>query len=487
MSLLAPPAPPEPDLPVSVRTAPPADPAPFKVGTLAYTKSGLIVMFLWLLWGDFCFIIMETVVPTILPVKLNALGASNSMVGLIVTTIPGVMNMAVNPVVSFRSDRHRGRWGRRIPFLVGATPFLVLFLILLGYSESIGDGLHRLLGAGEGARLAVVLTVLGGFMVCFQFFNMFVASVYYYLFNDVVPREFLARFMALFRMVGAAAGALFNIFVFKYASTHMAEIFLGAGLLYFFAFMFMCWKVKEGAYPPPPPNDGGGVGVLAAVNTYRKECFGHPFYWYFYLANTCVAITWTTGAYAFFMGRSFGLDADAYGKFAGALGIASTLLLYPAGMLADRFHPLRVLIAASIAIVVMQPLWFLTFLTDFTPAGERSLYFVISSVGTVTAVLYAAAELPMFMRLLPADRYGQYSSANSIIRSLGVMFSGVACGAFIDLVRTRFPAEDFCYRFLPVWTGFFYALSLVFLLLLRRECQRSGWDNHQRVRAPRPG
>jgi len=463
-----------------------ADPAPYKVGTLSYTRSGLIAMFLWLLWGDFCFTIMETVVPTVLPVKLNGLGASNSIVGLIVTTIPGIMNIAVNPVVSFRSDRYRSRWGRRIPFLAGATPFLVLFLVLLGYSEPIGDWLHRLLGTGEGARLTVVLCVLGAFMVCFQFFNMFVASVYYYLFNDVVPREFLARFMALFRMVGAAAGALFNMFVFKYATTHAEQIFLGTALLYFFAFVFMCWKVKEGEYPPPPANEDGRPGLFAAVRTYAKECFGHPFYWYFYLANTCVAITWTTGAYAFFMGRSFGLDADTYGKFAGVLGVASTLMLYPAGILADRHHPLRVLIVASVAIVAMQPLWFLTFVVDFTPAGERTLYFTISSVGTVAAALYAAAELPMFMRLLPSDRYGQYSSANSIVRSLGVMFSGVACGAFIDFVARRFPETDFCYRFLPVWIGFFYALSLVFLLLLRRECQRSGWDNRQRVRAPRP-
>ena len=32
---------------------------------------------------------------------------------------------------------------------------------------------------------------------------MFVASIFYYIFADVVPKQFMGRFMALFRMVGA--------------------------------------------------------------------------------------------------------------------------------------------------------------------------------------------------------------------------------------------------------------------------------------------
>lgn len=480
-TLPAPEAPPRPDPAApSARETPASSPSGrFTVGTLSYTKAGLITLFLWLLWGDFCFTIMEAVVPALLPVKLNQLAAPNSMVGLIVTTIPGLMNILINPVVSYRSDRHRGKWGRRIPFLVGATPFLVLFLVLLGYSEQIGVWLHALTGASEEQRLPVVLVTFGVFMVCFQFFNMFVGSVYYYLFNDVVPREFLARFMALFRMVGAAAGALFNFFVFKYATTHLSEIFLGAGLLYLFAFAFMCWKVREGSYPPPDENDE--PGFIAAVRTYAKECFGHRFYWFFYLANACVAITWTTGAYGFLMARSYGLDADSYGKFIGILGIVSTLLLYPAGALADKYHPLRVLLGSSIGIVCIQPLWFLFFLFDFSPGGAQMLFMSVSAVTAVAATLHGASELPMFMRLLPVERYGQYSSANSLVRSFGVMLSGVACGLFIDAMKRHFPEPDFCYRFIPIWTGVFYIGSVTFLLLLYRECQRSGWGSQRRT------
>jgi len=47
------------------------------VGTLSYTKVGLVWLFVWLLWGDFCFTLMEAVIPSIVPLKLKELGAPN--------------------------------------------------------------------------------------------------------------------------------------------------------------------------------------------------------------------------------------------------------------------------------------------------------------------------------------------------------------------------------------------------------------------------
>ena len=88
---------------------PPSDPsARYTVGTLTYTKMGLVSLFGWLLWGDFCFQMMEAITPSIIPLKLNSLEAPNWAIALIITTLPGAMNMAINPWISFTSDRHRG-------------------------------------------------------------------------------------------------------------------------------------------------------------------------------------------------------------------------------------------------------------------------------------------------------------------------------------------------------------------------------------------
>lgn len=449
----------------------------FKVGTLSYTRAGLITMFLYLLWGDFSFTLMETVVPSIMPMKFNSLGAPNWVLGLILTTIPNLMNTVINPFVSFRSDRFRSRWGRRIPFLACATPFLVIFLIFLGYSEPIAHWIQRaFLGGGE-ANLTLILVVIGVFMVCFQFFNLFITSIYYYLFNDVVPDAFLARFMALFRMVGTGAGAFYNFFVLKYAESHMQEIFLFSGLLYLVAFVVMCWKVKEGDYPPPPPNLDHRTGFVSNLKTYATECFTHRFYWFFFLGNTCFAMTWVSGVYHLLVAtRVIGMSLETIGKVGTVCAIISLVLLYPAGIISDRFHPLRVLLISTVLQTFLAPLSvaFLFLVPVFSPETVFLIYIGFSFVGLPIGTLHNAAELPMFMRLLPHERYGQFCSANALVRSVGLMVGGLACGFFLDLMKGFDPNPDLCYRFVPAWNGFWLIGASIFYYLLFREWKKLG-------------
>lgn len=103
---------------------------PYKVGTLSYTLPGLLLMVLWLLWGDFCFSLMQSVFPAVAPLMLGKLEAPNWMIALFLSTIPGILNATVCPFVSYWSDRYRSPLGRRIPFILYTIPFLCLFLIL---------------------------------------------------------------------------------------------------------------------------------------------------------------------------------------------------------------------------------------------------------------------------------------------------------------------------------------------------------------------
>ncbi len=453
------------------------NPDHFKVGTLSYTKAGLITVFLYLLWGDFCFQLMETVVPSIMPIKLNDLGAPNWALGAILATLPNLMNTAINPFISFRSDRFRSKWGRRVPFLAGATPFLVIFLILLGYSEPISIWVQNAVLHGRGSQIYVLLGVISVLMIGFQFFNLFITSVFYYLFNDVVPRAFLARFMALFRMVGGISGSLYSFFIFKYAKTHMAEIFLGAALLYLVVFLLMCWKVKEGEYPPPPENLGHERGFFAAARTYATECFTHRFYWFFFIANTCVAMTWVSGSYGVLLNtKVIGLSLDTIGKVGGVTGLISTVLLYPAAMFADRYHPLRVLLIATIAQTILVPVGIAFAFTCHLLEPQTRLYVWIglACLSLPIGTLYGAAELPTLMKLLPQERYGQFCSANAMIRSVALMVAGIACGVFLDLMKRYDPDPNQCFRFLGVWNLVFYLGSTLFLCLLYREWKKLG-------------
>lgn len=283
--------------------------------------------------------------------------------------------------------------------------------------------------------------------------------------------------MALFRMVGGCAGVLYNYFALKYANTHMQEIFLATGVLYLVGFALMCWKVREGSYPPPSPNLGNEKGFLAALRTYGAECFSHRFYWLFFVTNSVVAITWVTASYSLLVTTKIvGLDLDFIGKLGSFCGIVSIILLYPAGILADRFHPLRILIAACIAQVVLAPLS-ITFMftrTHFSLHTATWIWIALSLVNLPVTTLYAASELPTFMRLLPKERYGQFCSANALLRSVTLILGGIACGIFLDFAKKFGATPDDCYRFVPVWNFVFQSGALFLLFALYREWQRLG-------------
>src|ERR1035437_9015058 len=138
----------------------------YHVGTLSYTKAGLAIIFFWLLWGDLCFTMMETVVPLVLPVKLVEFGAPAWTILLVTSAIPQIINVFMNPVISFKSDRHRGPRGRRIPFITATMPILMILLLGVGYGDCIGPLLTN-----HNADY-ISLLAIGIMMILFSVANM---------------------------------------------------------------------------------------------------------------------------------------------------------------------------------------------------------------------------------------------------------------------------------------------------------------------------
>lgn len=461
----------------------------FRCGTLEYTKRGLIVLFFWLLWGDFCFSIMESVFPNITPLALKGLNAPNWVIGLVMTTIPGILNFIVCPWVSFKSDRHRGKWGRRIPFLLFPTPWLCLFLVLLAYAPEVGRFIAHLMFAGSKAQESLVILCLMGFFVAgFQYFNMFVASVYYYLFNDVVPEKHLGTFMALFRVVGSLAGAAFQFFILQYAESHMKLIFVGAAALYFVVFSLMCLRVKEGEYPPPPENVDGRVGLFSSMKTYFVECFCHRFYWLFFLSTTAWDISaCITPWNILFLRDSLGLQLKQIGYINGISSILSACILLPAGIIADRKHPLRMILLAMGGLVLLMPIKFIYLFNNFPPNVVYHIEFVLAMVFLPLSALFSASNLPMYMRLLPTERYGQFCAAQAMVRSLAVMAGGMLVGALMDVAKNitmaHGMAATYFYRFAPVWSWICQLTAFVLTVVLYRYWKQYGGDKSYKAPA----
>src|SRR3954451_24127523 len=86
----------------------------YRVGTLTYTKWGLVTVFFWMLWGDLVWTLMEQVFPTSMPLQLGRLKVPPEWIAIMMNTVAYVVTTAMVPAISFRSDRTRTRWGRRI-------------------------------------------------------------------------------------------------------------------------------------------------------------------------------------------------------------------------------------------------------------------------------------------------------------------------------------------------------------------------------------
>ena len=456
-----------------------ASPKTFRAGTLTYTAAGLGALFFWLLWGDFCFTIMEAVWHSIVPLKIKELGAPNWVIGAIMVSIPQVLNTTLNPIISTASDRYRSRWGRRRPFMLIATPFISVLLCVVGFSPDIGRWLFGTgLGQATGWTLgAITVGVIAITIGLFRIAELFISTLFYYFFNDVVPQKVMARFLAMARVVGAAGGALYNFFIYQHALTHMRIIFAAAGLLYFVGFVMMCLRVKEGEYPPPPPRPAKRR-LVATVSTYAKECLQQRLYILLYLHIMIWTLAGAAGTFTVFLNLSLGMTLKQLGTISAAVGVASAVLTYPAGMLADRFHPMRLMIWMKVGMVILVPLNFIWLITHYPPSVNFWILVGLNVLNLPLSLIYNALLMPLYMRLYPREQFGQFCSFMAICTASVGIVSGLIGGLYIDWMRRVFPdaqyGKDFCYRLIPAWSFPLVSLSLILLIMLYKEWRRLG-------------
>jgi len=451
----------------------------FQAGTLTYSAAGLGALFFWLLWGDFCFVLMGVVWRNVLPLQIKELAAPDWVIGLITVSIPSTLNMLLNPVISTTSDRFRSKWGRRRPFMMVATPFISFFLVILGLSPDIGrwlfdNGMGQLTGWSMGAISAAIIAFT---VLLFCTADLFVSTVFYYLFNDVVPRPVMARFLALFRLVGTGAGVFFNFYIFPHALERMSTIFFGAAILYLVGFSLMCFFVKEGEYPPPEPL-APRKSPWPLIKAYVKECTSQKIYVLLYVHVMVWTMANVCGVFAVFSNLSLGLTMQQIGALSAVTGAMQMVLIYPAGMIADRFHPLRLLVGMEVAIVLLTPLGLVFLFTDFEPQVNYWILFAISILNLPLGLLYQATLMPLYMRLFPREKFGQFCSFNAMCIASMSALGGVVGGLFLSQMGKLWPAsyygENFYYRLIPAWDLLFSGLALLLLALLYKEWLRRG-------------
>jgi maltose/moltooligosaccharide transporter len=440
----------------------------FRTENLVYTKRGLLVLSFWLLWGDFAFNFFESIFGRFIPIYFKDLNASNTLIGIMTGSFAGLVNLFFLPGISRWSDNLRCTLGRRIPFLFVTTPLTVISLVLVGFAPGIGNWAHQkflAFGTVPFGREAVVLALACVFVVSFHFFNMVLVNGYNWLIRDVVPLEVMARFLAWFRVVGTIGSACFLWFVFPYLLTHTKEILIGVGVFYLLAFWLMCWRVKEGAYPPPSENDLK-VGVLKTFVVYFRECLQLPIYRNFFFMNLLVVSALACGGnfITLFARETLGLGMDEMGRIYSWTAVFTVIIYFPVGWACDRVPSLYVTLGSILAIALGA-------LAALVWVKTATGFLVYSLLSAVPLVGFGLGAMSAMMKLFPSLKFGQFSAGLNVFGCGALIAGNFLIGLMMDLSNNH-------YRLAFLWTAVLSVAAALPMALVIRHWKKLGGEEH---------
>ncbi len=154
-----------------------------------------------------------------------------------------------DPLIGHWSDRTRSRWGRRVPFVLAATPFLSLFFFLLWLPPT----------EGESARNALYLLAA---LWAFHLFSTLSGGPFESLLPEIAPnaddRLSIVSWQVAFGVVGAilglvATGLIIDAFGFPVMAACMAAIGLGSRYLGLAGAWRRATASADRPLAPPPP------------------------------------------------------------------------------------------------------------------------------------------------------------------------------------------------------------------------------------------
>jgi len=373
--------------------------------------------------------------------------------------------MIITPVIAVKSDRHRGRWGRRIPFLLAPAPIASLALLGMGFTVELGGLLHGALAGASPGPVACQLIAFGVCWVVFDIFTVFVNAIFDSLINDVVPQSLIGKFFGLFRAVSLLAGVIFNFWIIGHVETHYKIIFIALSVVYGGGVMLMCLFVREGPLPPQQASDTTKRGFFATANTYLRECFTNPFYLWVFMALMFGALAGgPINTFSIFYAQSLGISMERYGKLLVVTFVMSFALSFVLGWLADKFHPIRLGIA-TLTLYLLVTAW------GAFAATDQTTFSIVFVAHGVLMGSYLTGTASIRQRLFPARSFAQFWSASNIVVALGYILIPPAVGAFLD-------ATGHVYRYTFAGSAILAIIGIVSYAIVYRKFLVLGGTDH---------
>lgn len=453
----------------------------YTVGTLEYSFWQMMNIFFWMLWGSIALTSLGQTFGASTKFLYRANGLSDTFLAVVTGTIFGMINVVMNPVLSTMSDRHRGRLGRRVPYILYTALPTAFFLAAMPFYPYLIRLLpETILG------FSTVSLVFGAGSILYWFFYLYVAILYFYLIPDVIPAELMGRFYGLFRVSGVIFGTAFSWWVYKYVQDFPQYIYPACAVFYLLTIGGMCYFVREGDYPPPE-NSGSKLPwykkLVATVKQYISDCYGHKYYLVFYITGVAYGVHGCINMFMdFFYLEGCGLTMAELGKLGAILGVVGMISCFCAGFVTDKLGAF----ATSIISLLLLALSYFScgiFIHGYTSA------LILRIPQSVFGCIYAVAAGRILVEVYPRSKFGMMASGSNLLTSLVAALINIPFGLFSDFMRNSTPETTLMlgkydlmpllkgYRFTNYYAGFCILVSMLLLTYFYFHYQRKRVGN----------
>lgn len=436
----------------------------YAVGTLRYNKRQLVWLFIWLMWTGIGFALVEDI-GSLNGILMRDFGATFTQMALL-GSIGGFIGPFLNPWISTWSDRHRGRYGRRRPFIFATVPLYACTTMAIPFMP---DLFYYLQHFPTLVRVFSHIPMNGpAFMIGFcgffaGLFNTAFCTAACYLAWDVVPENVMGRYNSISANVGVLVAFVWSYWIYGQAQHHMKEVYVGVGSVSLLIYLISVWKVKEGEYPPPDEHKKGGA--LAPFRAYIVECYSEGYYLWIFGGTLLFYLGGMGGWYQFnYLHYDLKLELGDLGWAYGLARLVTSgfglLLGFYVGMMTDRLKPVRIM-GTLVLIRALVPLWGYFFIHD------KHTYLIMVCMGNVLNFIYGIVVGAFTVEVFPREKLGQFCSAQAFLYQFICNVINTPLAMIFDYLKNN--------RLGYLWTVFFYILSgLTFLKVYFNWKQRHG-------------
>ena len=338
-----------------------------------------------------------TLISPLMLLHMKSCGIDEDWIGAIVAGNFWLVSILVM-YFSWQSDRLVSRFGRRIPFLLGASPVIIVTAFLFPFFENRAV----LLGLWILQLLAIDMK----------------GSTYSLILIDSVPRKELARLAALSALVPGLCG----FFVLRYGMrlTEINETLpyvLGAPVI-----LLSTLVAGFGVVEPPiysPSKERFKLWSTMAVAWQDKRVI-----WLMLGVGMVSAFLNVYGMWVWLFAKvTLGLEKTAIADALSWSSLLSVALAYPTGCVIDRFGGRKVVVVYWMILAVMFSL--------LLRVHDASGLLLMAILQCCAGPLYGAADI-MVYRSAPPEHMGSITSTNSFLRN---MIAGCVAFSSGQLIR----------------------------------------------------